>query len=309
MCGQRGRRRVFFWGGGVALTGRQRTVPTSSTFTAQVVAVSAAVCRQRGCLGLLDASAKLCTGHLHRCDPADTAALSAAAALLRRVLLKPQALQFGQRQVQRLIKVQRQLVAKLPDERTKRRARLTASTAAQRRMVSDVAAPLLDAVFARQLTAKHALTEALQQAKEQAAAELRARGVLVDGGGSSGSSDSAVAMGRAEFDLAWEDVGMASMRQLVLQRDRRADGRGLADLRPVNCEVGVLPIVHGSALFDRGSTQALCVATIGSPTEAPKTRTLLGDTTRTFMLHYSFPPFATNEVRGGCPTDWLTATH
>lgn len=77
---------------------------------------------------------------------------------------------------------------------------------------------------------------------------------------------------------------------------KRIDGRGPADIRPIVCEVGVLPMTHGSALFTRGETQAIVVATLGTSQDEQRIDALEGEYTEGFMLHYNFPPYSTGEV-------------
>ena len=96
---------------------------------------------------------------------------------------------------------------------------------------------------------------------------------------------------------AFSVVEGREVREKILKGER-VDGRRPEDLRPVTCEVGVLPRTHGSALFTRGETQALVVATLGSKEDEQVMEALWGeDTTKTFMLHYNFPPFSVGEVR------------
>src|SRR5690606_22210801 len=78
---------------------------------------------------------------------------------------------------------------------------------------------------------------------------------------------------------------------------RRIDGRGLEDVRPITCEVGVLPRTHGSALFTRGETQALVTVTLGTRSDEQRVDSLYGDTFNRFMLHYNFPPYSVGEVK------------
>lgn len=86
------------------------------------------------------------------------------------------------------------------------------------------------------------------------------------------------------------------VRSAVLSSKKRIDGRALADIRPITCEVGVLPLSHGSALFTRGETQALGVATLGTGQDEQIIDALMGEYRSHFMLHYNFPPFSVNEV-------------
>ncbi len=87
------------------------------------------------------------------------------------------------------------------------------------------------------------------------------------------------------------------MREIVLKDKKRADGRGPTDIRPITCEVGVLPRAHGSALFTRGETQSLSAVTLGTADDEQRIDALEGESTKSFMLHYNFPPFSVGEVR------------
>lgn len=89
------------------------------------------------------------------------------------------------------------------------------------------------------------------------------------------------------------------MRRQILEEGERADGRGVDDIRPITCEVGVLPRTHGSALFTRGQTQALAVITLGTSSDEQRIDTVdvPQETSKSFMLHYNFPPFSVGEVR------------
>ncbi|HUE76423.1 MAG TPA: polyribonucleotide nucleotidyltransferase [Longimicrobiales bacterium] len=89
------------------------------------------------------------------------------------------------------------------------------------------------------------------------------------------------------------------MRRQILESGKRIDGRGVDDVRDVTAEVGVLPRVHGSALFTRGQTQALAVVTLGTPADEQRVDTVdtPAETSKSFTLHYNFPPFSTGEAR------------
>jgi polyribonucleotide nucleotidyltransferase len=87
------------------------------------------------------------------------------------------------------------------------------------------------------------------------------------------------------------------VRGTILRQRKRIDGRGLTDVRAISCEVGVLPRTHGSAVFTRGETQALVMATLGTSQDEQRIDSILGDTTKSFMLHYNFPPFSVGEVK------------
>ena len=88
-----------------------------------------------------------------------------------------------------------------------------------------------------------------------------------------------------------------TFRRRILEKGERPDGRGLTEIRALDSEVGILPRTHGSALFSRGETQILGIATLGSARDAQKLDTLSPQDTKRFMLHYNFPPFSTGETR------------
>ena len=85
------------------------------------------------------------------------------------------------------------------------------------------------------------------------------------------------------------------VRTAIIKDKKRIDGRGLADVRQIKCEVGVLPRTHGSALFTRGETQALVVTTLGTSDDEQRVESLNGMQRNRFMLHYNFPPFSVGE--------------
>jgi polyribonucleotide nucleotidyltransferase len=100
----------------------------------------------------------------------------------------------------------------------------------------------------------------------------------------------------------FKDLEKEIVRGAILRDGRRIDGRGTRAVRPISCEVGVLPRAHGSALFTRGETQALAVATLGTGQDEQIIDALEGEYRENFMLHYNFPPYATGEAgRLGSP--------
>jgi polyribonucleotide nucleotidyltransferase len=96
---------------------------------------------------------------------------------------------------------------------------------------------------------------------------------------------------------AFDELKRNCFRGLVVHQEKRIDGRGLKDIRPIACEVSVLPRTHGSALFTRGETQALVVTTLGTASDEQRVDALLGEHYKKFMLHYNFPPFSVGEVK------------
>ena len=95
---------------------------------------------------------------------------------------------------------------------------------------------------------------------------------------------------------AFEELKKNVFRGLVIHKERRIDGRGLKDIRPISCEVEALPRTHGSAIFTRGETQALVVTTLGTASDEQRVDALMGEHFKKFMLHYNFPPYSVGEV-------------
>jgi len=145
--------------------------------------------------------------------------------------------------------------------------------------VKDIGLPKLKAAL--QKTAKHERYDALDAARDE-----------VVGAFATDAPDRVKDVAKAFSKLKKHVV-----REAILKDGRRLDGRGLADVRPVTCEVEILPRTHGSALFTRGETQALVVATLGTSSDEQKIDALIGEHYKRFMLHYNFPPFSTGEVK------------
>ncbi len=93
-----------------------------------------------------------------------------------------------------------------------------------------------------------------------------------------------------------DDLDYEVMRERVLTEKKRADGRGLKDIRPIDIMVGPLPRPHGSAIFTRGQTQSLGIVTLGTVADSQKIDAIEGESYKRFMLHYNFPPFSVGEV-------------
>jgi len=93
------------------------------------------------------------------------------------------------------------------------------------------------------------------------------------------------------------DVDSESCRKMILIEKKRMDGRAMDEVREITCELSVLPRTHGSALFTRGQTQALGVVTLGTKMDEQRLDELEGESTKSYMLHYNFPPFCTGETK------------
>jgi polyribonucleotide nucleotidyltransferase len=96
--------------------------------------------------------------------------------------------------------------------------------------------------------------------------------------------------------IAFEEIYRKQVRKFIIEKKQRIDGRKHSEIRPIFCEVGILPRTHGSALFTRGETQVLAVVTFGTSEDEQKINSLTGEIYKSFMLHYNFPPFCTGEV-------------
>jgi polyribonucleotide nucleotidyltransferase len=100
-----------------------------------------------------------------------------------------------------------------------------------------------------------------------------------------------------EINFTFETQLRAAVREKILQTKRHLDGRQTKEIRPINCEVGILPRTHGSGLFARGETQVLTITTLGSTNREQLLDGLGLEETKRFMHHYNFPPFSTGEVK------------
>ena len=100
-----------------------------------------------------------------------------------------------------------------------------------------------------------------------------------------------------EILAVFSELESSHLRRLIVQERVRIDGRGLKDIRPITCEVQLLPRTHGSAVFTRGETQALVVTTLGTGMDEQRVDALMGEHYKKFMLHYNFPPYSVGEVK------------
>jgi polyribonucleotide nucleotidyltransferase len=140
---------------------------------------------------------------------------------------------------------------------------------------------------AYQIRSKQARTQACRAAYAEVKDALTAQGIEFD----------AVKVEGLLFDIEARIV-----RSQILEGEPRIDGRDTRTVRPIEIRTGVLPRVHGSALFTRGETQALVIATLGTEQDAQRIDALTGDFRDTFLFHYNMPPFATGETgRVGSP--------
>ncbi|MDQ7970882.1 MAG: polyribonucleotide nucleotidyltransferase, partial [Oxalicibacterium faecigallinarum] len=139
---------------------------------------------------------------------------------------------------------------------------------------------------------KQARTTKLKDASAEVMAELAAEAASIGG-----EAPDAAEVGNILFDLEAKIV-----RSQILEGEPRIDGRDTRTVRPISIRTGVLPRTHGSALFTRGETQALVIATLGTARDEQKIDALMGEYSDRFMMHYNMPPFATGETgRVGTP--------
>lgn len=150
------------------------------------------------------------------------------------------------------------------------------------KMVAFVAPKLNDAVKVREKLARR---DAVGGAKQALVAEFVKEG------------DANAAVAAKLAGKAFEDTHYNVVRDLAIDEGMRLDGRDTKTVRPIAIEVGLLPRTHGSSLFTRGETQAIVVATLGTEAEAQRIDSLMGDASKTFMLHYNFPPFSVGETK------------
>ncbi len=111
-----------------------------------------------------------------------------------------------------------------------------------------------------------------------------------------GMDDKLKSQREKELSTIIEDLKYKSARSMILDKAHRIDGRDLKTVRPISCEVGVLPRAHGSGLFTRGETQCLGTVTLGTADDEQNIETLNGSYKRKFLLHYNFPPYSVGEV-------------
>lgn len=100
-----------------------------------------------------------------------------------------------------------------------------------------------------------------------------------------------------QINMAFDELQEAVYRKHIMDHEKRVDNRGLKDLRPITCETDIIPRVHGSSLFERGETQALVTITLGTSKDVQDLDALTGGAqSKSFILHYNFPPFSVGET-------------
>ena len=188
------------------------------------------------------------------------------------------ALEFGHERIKQLIEIQiklrgllgkEKLVVEAPQVDEELKSKIHEKTAAK----------LTEAM---QISGKHERSDTIKQIREDFKAEL---------------SPEELEEKTGAIKELFHDLEKDIVRNLVLDKHYRVDGRGLADVRPITIQVGYLPRVHGSAVFTRGETQALVSTTLGTASDEQRIDSLEYKGTKSFFLHYNFPAFCTGEVK------------
>jgi polyribonucleotide nucleotidyltransferase len=190
------------------------------------------------------------------------------------------ALEFGQQAIIELIQFQQELIDEIKPEKHKVAAKEIPAGILE--TISEKTAPHLDEWRKLALISKHSRSEAIvnfiKDLTEDLIEEYPEQELLI----------------RSEVD----EILKKDMRRQIVEKQHRLDRRGLKDIRPISCEVGILPRAHGSALFTRGETQSLGSVTLGTKLDEQTIDDIdREEFKKRFMLHYNFPPFSVGEVR------------
>jgi len=189
-----------------------------------------------------------------------------------------EALDFGHERIKKIIGIQIKLRELLGKEK------LVVEPAAVneelKASINSKAATKLDT--AMQISGKHERSDAIKQIKNDLCSELNPD-----------EDDNT----KGEIKDLFHDLEKSVVRNMVLDKQYRVDGRGLTDVRPISIMIGYLPRVHGSSVFTRGETQALVTATLGTSSDEQRMDSLEFKGTKSFLLHYNFPAFCTGEVK------------
>lgn len=188
-----------------------------------------------------------------------------------------QALEFGHGQIKKIVSLQQELVAKAG--KPKRPVKTVEIDPELEKEVASLALERLRSsiVIPNKLERQKTLDALLEDVKAKLGNDDPARNLQI---------------ATIFFNLEKDEV-----RRIILDKNTRADGRKPEEIRPITCAVGILPRTHGSALFTRGETQALVVATLGTSEDEQRIDALEGEYFKTFMLHYNFPPFSVGETK------------
>ena len=189
-----------------------------------------------------------------------------------------EAIKFGHKEMQVLIDLQEEMAKACGKE--KREIALRDINADLLKSVKSASTAKLDEI--NRLSTKEQREEAMDLLLKELVAKLV-------------TEDSEVS--EKDVKYALEEVEKEDVRKFIVDKRKRVDGRKFDEIRKITCEVGVLPRTHGSSLFTRGQTQSLSVTTLGTSADEQMIDALEGETQKSFMLHYNFPPFSVGEVK------------
>lgn len=192
------------------------------------------------------------------------------------------ALKFGHQTLLPLFNIQDELREKT-GSKTKRKFTPPVIDETFRKSVETFLCPRIEAALS--IKEKVERYSAVANAKDEAKAQLL-----------QGFDDKTLALRKKELGNLVEEIKYKVARSMILDKAVRIDGRDLKTVRPISCEVAMLPRAHGSGLFTRGETQCLGTVTLGTGDDEQMVDSLLGEVKRKFMLHYNFPPFSVGEV-------------
>jgi len=190
-----------------------------------------------------------------------------------------QAIEMAHTEIKKIVALQEELVAKAG--KPKRVFQLHSPDPALVAAIEAEALPKLTPVLA--IAGKHERGEAMSKVAEEILAPYKAK-----------FADDPVQLNDASDTI--NGVFKKLLRKTIIEKGVRSDGRGVKDVRPITCELGVLPRTHGSALFTRGETQALATLTLGSKADAQRIDDIIGEGTKHYMLHYNFPQYSVGET-------------
>ncbi|MBU0605152.1 MAG: polyribonucleotide nucleotidyltransferase [Candidatus Omnitrophica bacterium] len=188
------------------------------------------------------------------------------------------AIAFAHKELQPLIDLQEKMARELNTK--KREYTVSKVTDELLKKVKDASTSKLDEI--NKLSAKEQREDAIQALTKELTDKLAGEG-----------SEYSV----KDIKKALSKVEEENIRLYIIRKKKRVDGRRFDEVRQITCEVGVLPRTHGSGLFTRGQTQSLSVTTLGTSADEQTIDALAGETQKSFMLHYNFPPFSVGEAR------------
>jgi len=220
----------------------------------------------------------LCDLNMIMAETADSIVMVEAGATGLSEQVMMDALEFGHERIKKLVEMQHELRKLLGKEKAVVEP-VQVNKDLEAKLRSEALAPLEAAM---EIVGKHERTDKISAIKDAAKASLNPEG------------DAEIA---TQFGNLFHDLEKEVVRQMILKKKVRVDGRKLDQVRPISIMTGYLPRTHGSAIFTRGETQALVTTTLGTSADEQRMDTLEFQGKRTFMLHYNFPAFCTGETK------------